>query len=315
MALPPNSQGRVNAASAKTKQEATAAVQQSEADTLERDRVQQELYGKLHDLERSLAQSESRLREEDEARSSAEQEIHRLNGELARQKSVAENLHQELESFSYSISHDLRAPLRHLVGFSTALLEDFGSTLEPTAQTYLDCIMRAGRKMEHLIEALLSLSRISRQEMTVTNVDLSHLARQCQATLQESDPARRVDFRIPEQLPVQADPLLMRVALEHLLGNAWKFAGKRERATIEVGQVMEGDTAVYFVRDDGAGFDPRFAERLFGPFQRMHREDEFPGLGIGLATVQRIIHRHGGKIWAEANVDAGATFFFTLPPQ
>ncbi|MBJ6750261.1 sensor histidine kinase [Geomonas anaerohicana] len=232
--------------------------------------------------------------------------------ELTRHKATAENLGKELETFSYAVSHDLRAPLRHLIGFSNALLEDYGESLDPTAHSYLDCIVRAGRKMEGLVDALLALSRIGRQDMTPLNLDLAQMANSYTACVREGDPGRKVTFKVPERLPAHGDAVLLRTALEHLLENAWKFTAKKESATIEIGSRKEGDEVVYFVRDDGAGFDMRFAERLFGPFQRMHRDEEFPGLGIGLAIVQRIINRHGGRIWAEAEVNGGATFYFTL---
>lgn len=267
---------------------------------------------RLADCDSELAEALDQLRTEREARAHAEREQRRLNEELARQKASYDSVNQELESFSYSISHDLRAPLRHLIGFSGALLEDYGEGLEPTAKTYLDCIIRAGRKMENLVDALLGLSRTGRQDMTLLNLDLSQMARSYAACIREGDPARKVTFKIQEHLPARGDAVLMRTALEHLMENSWKFTGKKESATIEVGSREEGGERVYYVRDDGAGFDMRFAERLFSPFQRMHREDEFPGLGIGLATVQRIINRHGGRIWAEAEPDRGATFYFTL---
>ena len=261
-----------------------------------------------------VAEADLLLKAEQQGRSKAEAEALLLAQELDRQKVLAETVHQELESFSYSISHDLRAPLRHLVGFSNALVEDYAAQLEPTAQGYLDCIVRAARKMEDLLEALLSLSRVTRQDLTIVEMDLAVLARQCADSLQQAAPARQVEFRIAGAMPVKADPQLMRTAIEQLLGNSWKFTAKKESATIEFGEKREGDNTVYYVRDDGAGFDLRFAQRLFGPFQRMHREEEFPGLGIGLATVQRIVHRHGGRIWAEAEIGKGATFCFTLSP-
>lgn len=247
-----------------------------------------------------LAETEALLKQERQGRGKAEREVALLA--------------QELESFSYSVSHDLRAPLRHLVGFSSALVEDYNEQLEPTAQSYLDCIARAARKMEDLLEALLFLSRVTKQDLTLVEVDLAALARQYAGSLQQAAPARQVEFRIAQELPVKADPQLMRTVIEQLLGNAWKFTAKKERATVEFGEKKEGDSTVYYIRDDGAGFDLRFAQRLFAPFQRMHREDEFPGLGIGLATAQRIVHRHGGRIWAEAEVGNGATICFTLCP-
>ncbi len=287
----PNMQDRHRDGDTKGKPEGSSALRELETELAERSRVQEELYALIGALETRLRASDA---------------------ELAREKMAVRNLGEELESFSYSISHDLRAPLRHLIGFSSALAEDFGEGLEPTAHSYLDCIVRAGRKMESLMEALLGLSRIARQEMSLAPTDLAQLARQCEATLREGAPGRQVVLVAPDRICVQADPHMMKVALEHLLGNAWKFTGKKESATVELGCKREGGSEVYFVRDDGAGFDPSFAGRLFAPFQRMHREDEFPGLGMGLATVQRIIHRHGGRIWAEARVNGGATFYFTL---
>jgi light-regulated signal transduction histidine kinase (bacteriophytochrome) len=275
--------------------------------------------GRSEELERLLADCNSRLTEardglqaERIARSDAEKEKRRLNEELDRQKTALRNVSQELESFSYSISHDLRAPLRHLIGFSGALVEDYAEGLEPTAKSYLDCIMRAGRKMENLVDALLGLSRIGRQDMTLLNLDLSQMARSFAACLREREPAREVAFNIQEQLPAHGDAVLLRAAVEQLMENAWKFTGKTAAAAIEVGSREEEGERVYYVRDNGAGFDLRFAERLFSPFQRMHREEEFPGIGIGLATVQRIISRHGGRIWVEAEPDHGATFYFTV---
>lgn len=292
-----------------------------EGELLESARVVKGRSAPVSDLETQLslclarvAEADLLLKAEQQGRSKAEQEVVLLAKELDRQKVLAETVHQELESFSYSISHDLRAPLRHITGFSSALAEDYGGQLEPTAQSYLDCIVRAARKMEDLLEALLFLSRVTRQDLTVVEMDLAVLARQYADSLQQADPARQIEFRIAGTMPVKADPQLMRTAIEALLANAWKFTAKKERATIEFGEKREGDNAVYYVRDDGAGFDLRFAQRLFGPFQRMHREEEFPGLGIGLATVQRIVHRHGGKIWAEAEIGKGATFCFTLSP-
>ena len=266
----------------------------------------------LADCNSQLARARDELESERAARSEAEQEQRRLNEELATQKEALDNLGRELECFSYSISHDLRAPLRHLIGFSSALLEDYGECLESTAKSYLDCVVRAGRKMENLVDALLGLSRIGRQEMTLLNLDLSLMARSFEACLRAGDPARQVTFQVPEHLPAHGDAVLLRTALEHLIENAWKFSGKKESAVIEIGSKEEGGERVYYVRDNGAGFDMHFAERLFSPFQRMHREEEFPGLGIGLATAQRIISRHGGRIWAEAEPECGATFYFTL---
>lgn len=220
---------------------------------------------------------------------------------------------RELEGFSYSISHDLRAPLRHLLGFSSALVEDYGPQLDTTAQSYLGCITKAGHRLEQQVEALTLLSRIARQPLNPVTVDLSRVVREIAAQLAERSPERQVEWSIEEGIEGEGDGNLLKVVLEHLLGNAHKFTGKLSQAKIEFGRGVYQGRDVIFVRDNGAGFDMRFAERLFGVFQRMHKEGEFEGIGIGLATVQRILHRHGGEIWAEAAVDGGATFYFTLP--
>jgi len=262
-----------------------------------------------------LAVANDELRREFQKLTDERKEISLLNEDLVQQKKTLEIVSRELESFNYAVSHDLRAPLRHLVGFSGALLEDYGDKLDGTAQGYLDCIAKAGRKMESLIDALLNLSRVTRQELNLASVDMSRQVRECVASLQSSAPERRAVFTIADRLLVRADATLLRAAIGNLMENAWKYTGKKEAATIEFGQKQEGGSAVYYVRDNGAGFDMRYADRLFGAFQRLHKESEFEGTGMGLATVQRIIHRHGGRIWADATVDGGATFFFTLSDQ
>lgn len=304
---------------AKIPSEAASGDRNLQAELHERERVQEQLYWLVDKLENRLAEceakasdAEAKLAKETAKRKKAQREAALLKDESERRKNSIEIVNAELDAFSYSISHDLRAPLRHLDGFSTALSEDFGDKLDPAAKGYLDCIGRAARKLELLIESLLSLSRVTRQELSVSTVDLSRIAQQCAASLSEGAPERRVTFVIAEKLTAQADPQMMKVALEQLLGNAWKFTADKEAAVIEFGKTREGGTDLFFVRDNGAGFDMRFADRLFGPFQRMHREGEFEGVGIGLATVQRIIHKHGGRIRAEAEVDRGATFFFSL---
>jgi light-regulated signal transduction histidine kinase (bacteriophytochrome) len=294
-------------------------LQRLEAELSERARVEEELNRLNGELELRLKESteelaavSDELRREMFKRAEDQKEICILNENLTQQKSAFLIVNRELESFCYSISHDLRAPIRHLVGFSGVLLEDYGDTLDKTAQSYLDCIVRAGRKMESLIESLLTLSRIARQEMKPASVDLSKMARECADSLKDSAPERCVVFTIPEKLSVQADADMLRAVIGNLLGNAWKYTGKKEMAKIELGQKLDGESRVFYLRDNGAGFDMQYADKLFGPFQRMHKESEFEGAGIGLATVQRIIHRHGGRIWADALVDGGATFFFTL---
>jgi len=238
-------------------------------------------------------------------RKKAEAEILRGNAEL---KAV----NQELEAFSYSVSHDLRAPLRSIDGFSLALLEDHEEKLDAGGKDSLHRVRAATQRMGVLIDDLLNLARITRTEMKLQSVDLSAIARSIAGELAKSQPERKSELRIREGLEAFADSHLARIALENLLGNAWKFTSKRESACIEFGKTRCNGSLAYFVRDNGAGFDPAHAGRLFGAFQRLHDTNEFPGTGVGLATVQRIIHRHGGRIWAESAVEGGATFYFTL---
>lgn len=218
----------------------------------------------------------------------------------------------ELEAFSFSVSHDLRAPLRHVTGYIAAFREDFGANLEPDALHYLDRIDVASVRMNHLIDAMLTLSRINREEIRHETVDLSAIAREVAEELRGGDPERRVISRIADGITVTGDPALLRNVLENLLGNAWKFTGKRDEAEIAFGAEEQDGRQVLFVQDNGAGFAMASAARLFAPFQRFHRSDEFAGSGIGLATVQRIIHRHGGRIWAESEPGKGTIFRFVL---
>ncbi len=219
---------------------------------------------------------------------------------------------QELEAFSYSVSHDLRAPLRSIGGFSQALLEDYAPLLDARGQDYLRRVMAASARMGELIDDMLMLARVARAELRRERVDLSALARVVAKDLQTSGPERQVRFEIPDGIVADADPALARIALDNLIGNAWKFTARRAAAVIEIGVRHGATPATFFVRDDGVGFDMKYAAKLFGAFQRLHAQDAFPGTGIGLATVQRIVHRHGGRVWAESATDAGATFFFTL---
>ena len=218
----------------------------------------------------------------------------------------------ELEAFSYSVSHDLRAPLRSIDGFSQALLEDYAGKLDAGGQDHLRRVRAATQRMSVLIDDLLNLSRLSRSAIRRETLDLSALAAAVAEDVRKSDPARRVEFIIAKDLAAEGDPQLLRVVMENLLGNAWKYTSSHPQARIEFGASQDNGRRAFFVRDDGAGFDPRYAGRLFGAFQRLHAATEFPGTGIGLATVQRIIHRHGGKIWAEGAVEKGATFHFSL---
>jgi PAS domain S-box-containing protein len=249
-------------------------------------------------------------------RKQAEQEIKLLNANLERRvidrTAQLETANQELEAFANSVSHDLRAPLRAMDGFSAALLSDYGNQLDERGQHYLARIQEASRRMGQLIGDLLSLSRVTRVELTRQAVDLSPLAREIATDLQLHNPQQRVEFIIADKLPVEGDPHLLRIVLENLINNAFKFSSQRTPARIEVGVNERDGQPIYFVRDNGVGFDMAYAGKLFIPFQRLHGMQEYPGTGIGLVTVQRIIHRHGGRIWPEAGVDQGATFYFTL---
>ncbi len=221
-------------------------------------------------------------------------------------------VNKELESFSYSVSHDLRAPLRGIDGFSQALLEDYPDKLDEKGKEYLQRVRSATQRMGELIDDMLNLSRVTRSEMRREIVNLSTLVRTVAAELQKTQPERQVEFVIAEGLTVNGDTALLRVALENLLGNAWKFTGKQPRAKIEFGVTQHKGKPAHYVRDDGVGFDMTYVGKLFAPFQRLHSVGEFPGTGIGLATVQRIILRHGGTVWAEGAVGKGTTFYFTL---
>jgi light-regulated signal transduction histidine kinase (bacteriophytochrome) len=256
------------------------------------------------------------LNRADAERTAHERRIERLNRELHLRTVEVEATNRELEAFSYSVSHDLRAPLRSITSFSQALLEDHDASLDERGRDYLERVVRAGRKMAELIEDIMLLSRITRAEMQRIEVDLSETATEIAGELQQSDPTREVDFGIQPGLHARGDPKLLRIAIANLLGNAWKFTGRIANPRVELGTLPgENGSRVFYVRDNGAGFDMRHAERLFGPFQRLHSESEFPGTGVGLATVQRVVRRHGGRIWAESQVSRGATFFFTVGDQ
>jgi len=235
----------------------------------------------------------------------AEEDMETRNAQL-------EAANEELRAFSYSVSHDLRAPLRAIDGFSLAVLEDYETKLDTEGKIYLQRIRAAAGRMGQLIDGMLNLARISRAGMVRESVDLSPLAEEIAAELQASQPQRKATIIIRPKLPVKGDRLLLRVVLENLLSNAWKFTSERPTTHIEVGMRADDRKTVHFVRDNGAGFDMKHADKLFGVFQRLHHESEFPGTGVGLATVQRIIHRHGGRIWAEAAPGEGATFYFVL---
>ncbi|MEO8630887.1 MAG: ATP-binding protein, partial [Betaproteobacteria bacterium] len=247
-----------------------------------------------------------------------DREIRRLNSdlELRVQQRTAELqvLNQELEAFSYSVSHDLRAPLRSISGFSHALLEDCGDLLTEAGKAHLERVQNAARRMGLLIDDLIRLARVSSSELIPGDVDLTAIAQDIMQELTSNEPLRRARVVIAQNLAAKGDARLLRVVLENLLGNAWKFTGNRAEARIEFGH-KPGSHDIYRVQDNGAGFDMSFAHKLFGAFQRLHAASDFPGNGIGLATVQRIIRRHGGRIWAESVVDRGTAFYFTLAPE
>jgi light-regulated signal transduction histidine kinase (bacteriophytochrome) len=236
----------------------------------------------------------------------------RMTRDLQKSYDQLQQAHAEMESFSYSVSHDLRAPLRSIDGFSYALLEEEGNQLDATGKDYLRRIRAASQRMSALIDAMLGLARLSRSELRRQDVNLSAKVREIVERLQQMQPERRVEVIIEEDVLAHADVQLIRSALENLLGNAWKFTGKTSAARIEFGTLKRDDKTVYFVKDNGVGFDMAYAGKLFGPFQRLHTSEEFDGTGIGLATVHRIISRHGGRVWAESTVGEGAIFYFTL---
>ena len=235
-----------------------------------------------------------------------------LEAMVAERTRELEATNKELTAFSYSVSHDLRAPLRAIDGFSHALMEDYGNLLDETGRDYLQRVRAASHRMSDLIDGLLILSRISRDEMVISEVDLSALARNTINQLRAGDPGRKVEVRIAEGLTCRGDHSLLMTLLDNVLGNAWKYTSRKSMACIEFGATEKDGERVYYVRDNGAGFNMKYAGNLFGPFQRLHKVDEFPGTGIGLATVQRIVHRHGGRVWAEAEPEKGAVFYFTL---
>ena len=259
-------------------------------------------------LLRALADSTAVAMENVRARGELERRVQERTAEL-------EAVNKELETFSYSVSHDLRGPLRSISGFSKLVLDDYGSKLDENGQRFLGYIDGATRRMSELIDDLLKLSRVNRASLKKESVRLDTLAREVVADLETREPERRCKVEIGADLVAKGDARLMKVVLENLIGNAWKFTGKRTDAHIVLGRTEAGDEQVFYVRDNGAGFEQRYADKLFVPFQRLHGENEFPGHGVGLATVHRIITRHGGRIWAESEEGRGTTFYFTLGGQ
>src|SRR5882724_10065560 len=265
-----------------------------------------EIQRATRELEASNRQAAGEVAE----RRRAEEEVLRLNAELetrvAQRTTELQSANAELEAFCYSVSHDLRAPLRSIDGFP--------KDVSGEAQRYLGRIRSSTQRMGQLIEDLLNLSKVSRGELARRDVDVGEIARQVFSDLQQREPGRKVEVSVWDGMQANADPRLLRAALDNLIGNAWKFSAKAEHARVEVGLLRDGTQASFFVRDNGAGFDMRYANKLFGAFQRLHSANEYQGTGIGLATVQRIVHRHGGRIWADATPGKGAVFFFTLAP-
>ncbi len=255
---------------------------------------------KIHDLTRQR-EIENKLRQHQEY----------LEAEVKKRTAELTLINQELKSFSYSVSHDLRSPLRAINGFANALSEDYADTLDDTANDYLQRISAGANRMSALIDGMLMLSRINRCDLNKNTCDLSTMAEEIQQALVEQYPRKDVEWQIQEQLDATCDQKLIHIALENMFNNAMKYSSKKNGAVIKFGCEQQDGKTVFYIRDNGAGFDMRYIDKLFGAFQRLHSR-EFEGTGIGLATVQRIIHRHGGKIWAEAKVDRGATFYFTL---
>lgn len=234
--------------------------------------------------------------------------------ELEHANRELEALNQELKAFSYSVSHDLRSPLRTVQGFCEMYIEDFGSTIPPEGRRLLDNVMSASKRMGQIIEDLLTLAQLGRQQLQRRPIRLNELVERLIADLRSRSPQRKVQVHVATLGEVDGDASLLEQVLVNLLSNAFKFTGKRELAVIEVGCQLGDESPVYFIRDNGAGFDPRYMNKLFGIFQRLHTAQEFDGTGVGLSIVQRIVQRHGGRIWAEGAPDKGATFYFTIPP-
>jgi PAS domain S-box-containing protein len=277
-------------------------------DVSEQRRTEEDLRQASEELEKRIAERTAEL----EARKRAEEAVKLLNQGLEQRNAQLAQANHDLESFTYSMAHDLRSPLRGMDGFSLALLEEYGPKLDDEAQNYLKRIRAAAVRMGELIDDLLNLSRIWRAEVRREKVDLSTLALAVASDLRKSESERPVEFVIEPGLAAEGDPHLLHVALENLLGNAWKFSAGRQPARIEFGVTDSDGRRPYFVRDNGVGFDMAYVGKLFAPFQRLHAANEFPGSGVGLACVERIVRKHGGNVWAEGAVNKGATFYFTL---
>ena len=265
-------------------------------------------------IENGLRQARDRLQVELEQRKRREDEIRQLNQDLAKQAAELEASNKELESFAYSVSHDLRAPLRHVVGYSELLQKQASSSLDDKSRRYMQTILESAKRMGNLIDDLLGFSRIGRAETKKAAVNLDQLVREVVAELRQETNGRAIAWKIGALPVCYGDRSMLKLVLANLVSNAVKFTRVRASADIEIGCADEKDNQIeVFVRDNGAGFDMQYVNKLFGVFQRLHRSEEFEGTGIGLATVQRIIHRHGGKVRAEGAVDQGASFYFSLP--
>jgi len=282
-------------------------------DINDRKRAEGDIIRLNEELEKKVAQRTADLHDSQKAILSVVDDINKSNKEIALTNQSLDAVNKELESFSYSVSHDLRAPLRSIDGFSQALLEDYQKKLDDTGRNYLNRIRSATQNMGHLIEDMLKLSRISRFELRRESVDLSKMFREIAEDSQKNDPARIIDLIIQEGVIIECDPEMMNIVLTNLIDNAWKFTGKEVLPKIEFGTTDLAGKKVVFIRDNGVGFNMAYVDNLFGTFQRLHNRDEFAGTGIGLATVKRVITRHGGEVWAEGEVGSGAVFYFTLP--
>ncbi|MBI1824307.1 MAG: HAMP domain-containing protein [Nitrospirae bacterium] len=261
-----------------------------------------------NELEQRVTERTLELKEEITERQRAQEEMRKLNTQL-------EAANKELEAFSYSVSHDLRAPLRHINGFVELLKMHEGTRLGEKSQHYMNTIMNSAKRMGDLVDDLLVFSRMGKSEMRVGKVDLDHLTEEVIKDLQPEIGAREITWKIASLPEVEGDVTMLRQVCVNLIGNAIKYTRTRAQAQIEIGYTPEKEEHVFFIRDNGVGFDPQFAGKLFGVFQRLHRSDEFEGTGIGLANVRRIVHRHGGRTWAEGRVDGGAVFSFSLPKR